>query len=150
MPEISSPPSAVSATLRVASWLTHMGVSTYAFDDTLGLINPPWTVTRLHARVVPKTSETPPAMTGVLQAGGAFQGLNPGQFVMIGVEINGVVPRRAYSPRSIAGRSDRFAITVQRPARGKGSNLGPDQLPPGDNIQIEQAGGRFTPPRQKP
>ena len=37
MSETSSPTAAVSATQRVASWLTHMGVSTYAFDDTLGL-----------------------------------------------------------------------------------------------------------------
>ncbi|MFY9476058.1 MAG: ferredoxin reductase [Aquabacterium sp.] len=150
MPEISSPPAAVSATQRVASWLTHMGVSTYAFDDTLGLINPLWTVTRLHARVVTKTAETPSAMTVVLQAGGAFQGLKPGQFVMIGVEINGVRHRRAYSPRSIDGRSDRFAITVQRQAGGKVSNFVHDKLQPGDIIEIEQAGGEFTLPRQTP
>ena len=150
MSETSSPTAAVSATQRVASWLTHMGVSTYAFDDTLGLVNPLWTVTRLHARVVTKTPETSSATTVVLQAGSAFAGLKPGQFVIIGVEINGVRHRRAYSPRAIDGRRDRFAITVQRQAGGKVSNFVHDQLQPGDIIEIEQAGGDFTLPAQTP
>lgn len=150
MSETSSPTAAVSATQRVASWLTHMGVSTYAFDDTLGLVNPLWTVKRLHARVVTKTPETASAATVVLQAGSAFKGLKPGQFVIIGVEINGVRHRRAYSPRAIDGRRDRFAITVQRQAGGKVSNFVHDQLQPGDIIEIEQAGGDFTLPAQTP
>lgn len=150
MSETSSPTAAVSATQRVASWLTHMGVSTYAFDDTLGLVNPLWTVNRLHARVVTKTPETASAATVVLQAGSAFKGLKPGQFVIIGVEINGVRHRRAYSPRAIDGRRDRFAITVQRQAGGKVSNFVHDQLQPGDIIEIEQAGGDFTLPAQTP
>ncbi|RRS02859.1 ferredoxin reductase [Aquabacterium soli] len=150
MSETSSPTAAVSATQRVASWLTHMGVSTYAFDDTLGLVNPLWTVNRLHARVVTKTPETASATTVVLQAGSAFKGLKPGQFVIIGVEINGVRHRRAYSPRAIDGRRDRFAITVQRQAGGKVSNFVHDQLQPGDIIEIEQAGGDFTLPAQTP
>lgn len=150
MSETSSPTAAVSATQRVASWLTHMGVSTYAFDDTLGLVNPLWTVNRLHARVVTKTPETASATTVVLQAGSAFKGLKPGQFVIIGVEINGVRHRRAYSPRAIDGRRDRFAITVQRQAGGKVSNFVHDQLQPGDIIEIEQAGGDFILPAQTP
>lgn len=150
MSETSSPTAAVSATQRVASWLTHMGVSTYAFDDTLGLVNPLWTVNRLHARVVTKTPETASATTVVLQAGSAFKGLKPGQFVIIGVEINGVRHRRAYSPRALDGRRDRFAITVQRQAGGKVSNFVHDQLQPGDIIEIEQAGGDFTLPAQTP
>ncbi|HET6788454.1 MAG TPA: hypothetical protein VFH49_10865, partial [Aquabacterium sp.] len=88
MPATTSPPAAVVATQRVASWLTHMGVSTHAFDDTLGLINPLLTVHRLHAKVTGKQQETPTACTVVLQAGPAFTGLTPGQYVMVGVTIN--------------------------------------------------------------
>jgi stearoyl-CoA 9-desaturase NADPH oxidoreductase len=101
MPDSTSTPVAVAATRRVADWLTHMGVSRYAFDDTLGLISPLLTVHRLHAKVVSKVQETPSACTVILQAGAAFAGVKPGQFVMIGVEINGVRHRRAYSPRSV-------------------------------------------------
>ena len=90
MPSTTSTPAAVTATRRVASLLTQLGVSEHAFDDTLGLINPLLTVHRLHAKVVQKIQETPSACSVVLQAGPAFEGLQPGQFVMIGVEINGV------------------------------------------------------------
>lgn len=141
-----APSTTVAATRRVASWLTHMGMSTHAFDDTLRLISPLWTVHRLHARVVDKVMETPSACTLVLHAGTAFHGLIPGQFVMIGVEIDGVRHRRAYSPRAINGRRDRFAITVQRQSGGKVSGHVHDRIKPGDIIEIEQAGGDFVLP----
>ena len=90
MSDSTATPVAVSATRRVASWLTHLGVSTHAFDDTLELINPLLTVHRLHAKVVSKIQETPSACTLELQAGAAFEGLQPGQYVTIAVVINGV------------------------------------------------------------
>ncbi|RZL11348.1 MAG: ferredoxin reductase [Rubrivivax sp.] len=150
MPDPTSAPVAVAATQRVASWLTHMGVSQHAFDDTLGLISPLWTVHRLHAKVVDKIQETPSAVTLVLQAGAAFRGLVPGQFVIIGVVINGVRHRRAYSPRAIDGRTDRFAITVQRQLGGKVSNHVHDHLRGGDIIEIEPAAGDFVLPAATP
>jgi ferredoxin-NADP reductase len=150
MPDSTSTPVAVAATRRVANWLTHMGVSHHAFDDTLGLINPLLTVHRLHAKVVSKVQETPSACSVVLQAGAAFEGVKPGQFVMIGVEINGVRHRRAYSPRSIHGEPSRFAITVQRQPGGKVSNHVHDALKVGDVIEVEQAGGEFTLPERMP
>jgi stearoyl-CoA 9-desaturase NADPH oxidoreductase len=150
MPEPTSTPVAVAATRRVADWLTHLGVSHHAFDDTLGLINPLLTVHRLHAKVVNKVQETPSACTLVLQAGSAFAGVQPGQFVMIGVEINGVRHRRAYSPRAREGGTHRFAITVQRQSGGKVSNHVHDALKVGDIIEIEQAGGEFTLPERLP
>ncbi|MFT3858814.1 MAG: FAD-binding oxidoreductase [Aquabacterium sp.] len=150
MPPSSSTPFAVAATQRVASWLTQLGVSKHAFDDTLGLINPLLTVNQLHARVVAKQPETPSACTFVLQAGAAFEGLKPGQYVMIGVEINGTRYRRAYSPRAVDGRQDRFAITVQRQVGGKVSNHLHDRIQVGDIIEIEQAAGEFVLPEPLP
>lgn len=150
MPESTSTPVAVAATRRVADWLTHLGVSHHAFDDTLGLINPLLTVHRLHAKVVNKVQETPSACTLVLQAGAAFSGVQPGQFVMIGVETNGVRHRRAYSPRSIDGQPHCFAITVQRQSGGRVSNHVHDALKVGDIIEVEEAGGEFTLPERMP
>lgn len=140
----------VSATQKVASWLKHLGISEFAFDDTISLVNPLLTVHRLHAQVIGKTQETPSACTLVLQAGPAFSGLVAGQFVMIGVTINGVRCRRAYSPRSIDGSTDRFAITVQRQAQGKVSNHIHDKIKVGDVIEIEQSAGEFTLPTPVP
>lgn len=146
MPSSPSTPLAVAATQRVASWLTQFGVSKHAFDDTLAAINPLLTVTQLHARVTAKRPETPSAATFVLQGGPAFAGLRPGQFVMIGVEIDGVTHRRAYSPRVIDDQPGAFAITVQRQVGGKVSNHLHDRLKVGDFLQIEQAAGEFTLP----
>jgi stearoyl-CoA 9-desaturase NADPH oxidoreductase len=140
----------VSATQRVASWLKHLGISEYAFDDTISLVNPLLTVHRLHAQVIAKVQETPSACTVVLQAGPAFAGLTPGQYVMVGVSINGTRCRRAYSPRSVNGSADRFAITVQRQAHGKVSNHIHDRIKVGDVIEIEQSAGEFTLPTPAP
>lgn len=140
----------VSATQRVASWLKHLGISEFAFDDTLSLVNPLLTVHRLHAKVIGKTQETPSACTLVLQAGPAFCGFTPGQYVMVGIVINGVRHRRAYSPRSIEGSVDRFAITVQRQANGAVSNHIHDKVQVGDVIDIEAASGAFVLPSTMP
>jgi len=150
MPATVTPPATVSATRRVASWLNHLGVSNHAFDDTVGLLNPLLTVHRLHAKVVAKQSETPSACSVTLQAGPAFTGLVPGQYVMISVVTNGVRHRRAYSPRSVDGRVDQFTITVQRQQGGKVSNHIHDQLKVGDVIEIEAAAGDFTLPTPCP
>lgn len=146
-PSTALTPKAVS---RVSGWLTHLGVSPLAFDDTLSLISPLLTVHRLHARVVSKQSETPGASTLVLQAGAAFGGLKPGQYVMIGVTIQGVKHRRAYSPRSVEGRTDRFAITVQRQPDGLVSRHLNEHTQPGDIVEIAQAAGHFVLPGTLP
>lgn len=150
MPETTSAPVAVAASRKVASWLTHVGVSTHAFDDTLSIISPLWTVHQLHARIVAKIPETPSSCTLVLQAGSAFQGLQPGQFVIIGVVINGVRHRRAYSPRRVPGHANRFAITVQRQPGGLVSNYLNQSARAGQFIDIEQAAGDFTLPAALP
>jgi stearoyl-CoA 9-desaturase NADPH oxidoreductase len=140
----------VAAARRVSSWLTHLGVSEFAFDDTLQMISPLLTVHRMYARIVNKITETPSACTLVLQTGPAFEGMRAGQFMMIGVEVNGVRHRRAYSPRAVAGRPGQWAITVQRQANGKVSNHVHDKLHVGDVIEIEAASGEFTLPQMVP
>ncbi|TBO30138.1 ferredoxin reductase [Aquabacterium lacunae] len=150
MPATPTLPASVSATRKVASLLSHLGVSAHAVDDTLGIINPLLTVSRLHARIEQKVQETPSACTLVLQAGAAFEGLVPGQFVVIGVTINGVRHRRAYSPRSVDGATQRIAITVQRQPGGRVSNHVHDHLKVGDIIEIEPAAGDFVLPERTP
>jgi len=140
----------VAAARRVSSWLTHLGISEFAFDDTLQLISPLMTVHRMYARIVAKITETPSACTLVLQTGPAFEGMQAGQFMMIGVEIDGVRHRRAYSPRAVAGQLGQWAITIQRQANGKVSNHVHDQLKAGDVIEIETASGEFTLPPSIP
>lgn len=146
----STVPLPAVAAARLSGWLSHLGISPLAFDDTLSLINPLLTVHRLHARIVARQVETGTATTLVLQAGPAFKGLKPGQFVMIGVTINGVRHRRAYSPRTVEGHANRFAITVQRQPGGLVSNHLNEHARVGQFIEIEQAGGAFTLPSPLP
>jgi ferredoxin-NADP reductase len=148
MADTSASPAA--AATRLSGWLTHLGVSPAAFDDTIGLINPLLTVHRLHAKVIERVQETPSALTLVLQAGPAFRGVQPGQFLMIGLVIRGARHRRAYSPRAVAGHPDRFAITVQRQPGGLISGFVHDELRVGELIEIEQPGGNFTLPATLP
>jgi ferredoxin-NADP reductase len=150
MAESSRVPLPAAVATRLSGWLTHLGVSPLAFDDTISLINPLLTVNSLHARIVARTVETATATSFVLQAGPAFKGLKPGQFVMIGVVINGVRHRRAYSPRLVEGHPNRFAITVQRQPGGLVSNFMNESAAVGQVIEIEQAGGEFTLPATAP
>lgn len=140
---------AVAAT-RLSGWLSHLGVSPMAFDDTISLINPLLAVHRLRARVVLRQAETPAATTFVLQAGPAFKGLRPGQHVIVGVVIRGVRHRRAYSPRVVEGQPGRFAITVQRQVGGAVSNHLNDHLQVGQFVDLEQARGDFALPSPTP
>ena len=150
MIEHQAPSLSAVAAKRVASWLSHLGVSPMAFDDTVGLINPLLRVHHLQARVVEKIAETPTASTLVLQVGGAFPVLKAGQFLMVGVRIQGIRHRRAYSPRQVAGRPGCIAITVQRQPGGLVSNHLNETLRVGEVIDVEPPMGDFTLPTPAP
>ncbi len=150
MNEPSPTSRSAAATKRIASLLSHLGVSAAAFDDTVGLINPLLRVHQLQAKVVDKIAETPTASTVVLRVGGAFPALKAGQFVMVGVTIQGVRHRRAYSPRHVPNQADCIAITVQRQPGGLVSNHINEALRVGDVIGVEPPAGDFVLPSPVP
>lgn len=138
------------ATRRLSGWLTHLGVSRDAFDDTVGLISPLLRVHRLQARLVERRAETPSATSLYLQTGSAFPALRPGQYVIIGVTIRGVRHRRAYSPRAVPGKPGHIAITVQRQPGGLVSQHLNEHAQVGDVFDIEPPAGEFVLPAQVP
>lgn len=146
----SSPSLSAVAATQLSAWLGHLGVSPAAFDDTLAHFNPLWTVHRLHARVVHRRAETATATTFEMQAGPGFHGLRPGHHVMVGVEVAGVLHRRAYSPRAVPGHPGRFAITVQRQAGGRVSNHLHDRVHVGHHVSVSAPAGDFTLPAATP
>lgn len=150
MPAATAVPLPVAATRRVAGLLSPLGLSPAVLDDTLGWINPMWRVHHLQARVVAKHMETPSACTLVLQVGAAFPALTPGQYVVIGVTIDGVRHRRAYSPRSVKGQPNQIAITVQRQPGGRVSNHIRDHLQVGSLVDIDPPAGDFVLPAATP
>jgi ferredoxin-NADP reductase/ferredoxin len=81
-------------------------------DDYLELINPLWSTRELRGRVERVEPETPRAATVVIRPGWEWPGHRPGQYVRLGVEVDGVHHWRAYSLTSDPGRPDgRIAIT---------------------------------------
>ncbi|WP_083602903.1 fatty acid desaturase [Bowdeniella nasicola] len=70
--------------------------------DYLDLINPLRSGADLRARIIARTRETARSATLTLRPSGAWQGHLPGQYVRIGVDIDGVRRWRAFSITSAA------------------------------------------------
>src|SRR5690348_12990607 len=66
-------------------------------DDFLELINPMWTTQELRGRIARIDHETENAATVVIKPGWAWPGHEPGQYLRVGVVVNGVHHWRAYS-----------------------------------------------------
>jgi stearoyl-CoA 9-desaturase NADPH oxidoreductase len=83
-------------------------------EDYLGLLNPLWSTRSLRGRVVRVCRETADAATVVIRPGRGWPAHRAGQWVRIGVQINGVWQSRTYSLTSVAGsRAAEFTITVK-------------------------------------
>ncbi|MEO5876067.1 MAG: ferredoxin reductase [Streptosporangiaceae bacterium] len=66
-------------------------------EDYLGLINPLWSTTELRGRITEVRRETAESATLVIKPGAGWPGHRPGQWLRIGVDINGVRHWRSYS-----------------------------------------------------
>ncbi|MCC4632594.1 MULTISPECIES: ferredoxin reductase [Xanthomonas] len=86
-------------------------VSPQLFDFWATRINPLWTLDRPMARLIERNTASRDAVTLVFQANGHWQGLQAGQHVSVGVEIDGRRLLRSYSPTVLA--DGRLAITVK-------------------------------------
>ena len=88
-------------------------------DDYLELINPLWSTRELRGKVVDVKEETPDACTVVIQPGYEWEGHEPGQYLRIGVDLNGRRHWRAYSLTSDPKREDGcISITVKNVDEG--------------------------------
>src|SRR5262249_41684262 len=89
-------------------------------DDYLELINPLWSPRELRGRIERIDEETPEAVTVLIRPGHEWAGHRPGQYVRIGVVVDGVHHWRAYSLTSEPGRADSYiSITPKLVERGK-------------------------------
>src|SRR5918996_2133027 len=75
-------------------------------DDYLELINPLWSTRELRGRIERIERETPDAATIVIRPGFEWEGHEPGQYLRIGVVVDGVHHWRAYSLTSEPERGD--------------------------------------------
>jgi len=84
-------------------------------DDYLGQLNPLWSTREPHGRVEAVVAETRDCVTLWLRPGRGWPAHVPGQYVRVGVDVDGVRHWRTYSLTSLPRRLDgRIAITVKR------------------------------------
>ncbi|MCW2700204.1 MAG: Oxidoreductase FAD-binding domain protein [Blastococcus sp.] len=119
--------------------------------DYLDLIDPLRSGADLRGRIEAVLPETRDAATIVIRPGRGWKGHTPGQYIRIGIDVNGVRQWRAYSLTSHLGRTDGcIAITVKAIPGGKVSNHLVHRTAPGTIVQLDQAVGEFTLPAERP
>jgi stearoyl-CoA 9-desaturase NADPH oxidoreductase len=120
-------------------------------DDYLRLVNPLWSRRRLHGRIETVQPETVDAVTLVIRPGPGWREHRPGQYVRLGVDVDGVRHWRTYSLSSAPRRPDgRISITVKAVPDGQVSPYLVYRISPGTAVRLEHPQGRFVLPPAPP
>lgn len=124
-------------------------VGPHGIDRYLELVRPELTIHDARAEVIAVRRQTPRSVTITVRPNLAWAGFRAGQFVRMGVEIDGVRRTRTYSPASCA--HDRLLeFTVTAHPHGLVSNHLRDRLAPGSILHLSQAQGAFVLPDPLP
>ncbi|MDF1820228.1 MAG: ferredoxin reductase [Alcanivoracaceae bacterium] len=137
--------STVKKLLRAGDWLaTPLNAARY-----LETINPLWS-DHGRGRVERLIQETPDTVTLVIRANGAWAGGEAGQYVQLGLDIDGVRYWRCYSLASpVQPGSREFSVTVNRLDGGRVSTYINDCLRAGDLVHLKATAGDFVLPAQR-
>jgi len=120
-------------------------------DDYLELINPLWSTRELRGRIESVRPETADAVTVTIRPGWEWSGHEPGQYLRIGVEVDGIHHWRAYSLTSDPGRPDGFiSITPKLLDGGEVSPYLVRQARPGKIVRLGGVEGTFKLPDSLP
>ena len=113
--------------------------------DYLDVIDPLRSGAALRGRITAVNPETRDAVTLVIRPGRGWRSHLPGQYVRVGVDVDGVRQWRAYSLTSATGRPDGcITITVKAIPDGVVSNYLVRRARVGTVLQLDQAAGEFT------
>jgi ferredoxin-NADP reductase len=120
--------------------------------DFIDLIDPLSSSRDLRGRIDAVTAETTDAATIRIRVGRGWRGHRAGQYVRVGVDVDGVRQWRSYSITSQANaKADRFiTITVKTVQDGVVSNYLVRQARTGTLVHLDQACGDFTMPATRP
>src|SRR5665213_662626 len=120
-------------------------------DDYLELINPLWSTRELRGRIERVERETPNAATVLVKPGWEWEGHRPGQYLRLGIEVDGVHHWRAYSLTSDPERSDGcISITPKLVDGGKVSPFLVRGVRPGTIVRLGGVEGTFVLPDRLP
>jgi ferredoxin-NADP reductase len=120
-------------------------------DDYLALINPLWSTRVLRGTIERIQPETPEASTIVIRPAHEWPGHEAGQYLRIGVEIDGRRHWRAYSLTADPGHPDGLiSITVKHVAEGRMSPHFTRRIEPGATVYLGGVEGTFGLPDPLP
>jgi stearoyl-CoA 9-desaturase NADPH oxidoreductase len=123
----------------------------HGVDRYLELIHPRLTVSDARAEVVSVRRQTARSATLTLRANRAFTGVRAGQFVRVGVEIDGVRRTRTYSPAESEHRRDReLELTISEHPGGTVSPYLVRHARPGMMLHLGEGQGEFVLPAPRP
>ncbi|MDN5893023.1 MAG: ferredoxin reductase [Nocardioides sp.] len=118
--------------------------------DYLDLFAPLRSGADLRGRIEQVIPETSDAATIVIRPGADWAGHVPGQYIRIGIDVDGVRHWRAYSLTHGPRSDSRISITVKAVPDGKVSNHLVHDSRPGTLVHLEQATGEFVLPGDSP
>lgn len=148
MAEVGARPK-VSATRRRALHAIRSLFTPLLPDDYLELIDPLWSTRELRGRVERLERQTKDAVTIVIKPGADWDRHQPGQYLRVGVVVDGVHHWRAYSITSEPS-DDFICITPKLVAHGKVSPYLTSELRPGSIVRLGGVEGDFTLPDPRP
>jgi stearoyl-CoA 9-desaturase NADPH oxidoreductase len=120
-------------------------------DDYLELVNPLWSTRELRGRVIRIERETSEAVTILIKPGWSWSAHRAGQYLRLGVEVDGIHHWRAYSLTSDPGRADGcIAITPKLVEGGKVTPFLCGRLRPGTIVRLGGVEGTFVLPDPLP
>lgn len=123
----------------------------HGVDRYLELVDPRLTLREARAEVVAVRRQSARSVTLTLEPNAAWEGFRAGQFVPVGVEIDGVRRTRTYSPAcSQRGGGRELELTVSAHPQGLVSRHLVDRAAPGMIVQLGSAAGEFVLPRPRP
>jgi stearoyl-CoA 9-desaturase NADPH oxidoreductase len=137
----------VSALRRNAMRLARSLTTPLVPDDYLALIDPRWSARELIGTIAEVRPETAEASTVVVRPSFTWPGHRPGQYLRIGVELNGIRHWRAYSLTSDPDHPDGLvSVTVKHVPSGRLSPYFTRRAEPGSLVFLGEVEGEFRLP----
>ena len=141
------PTTGVRASLRR---FADAAVTPLDLDDVLDHFHPLRASSELRGRVVAVRPETTESATLVIKPGKGWRGHVPGQYLRVGVDVDGVRLWRTYSLTHGPRPDGHVSITVKGIPDGVVSNHLVHRTRPGTMLQLGQAEGEFVLPQPIP
>jgi ferredoxin-NADP reductase len=143
---------AVSPKVNVLRGLTARATTPLLPDDYLKMVNPLWSARELRGEVVDVRRETEDTATVTIKPGWGFAAdYQPGQYVGIGLRVDGRWHWRSYSLTSVPQRGAKhITITVKATPEGFLSSHLVNGVAPGTILRLAKPKGDFALPNPPP